>query len=118
MHAVSRTVTQQLTHSTTEQTLENGCVASAIQLCLTLCGPLNCSPSNSFVHGIFQARILEWLFPSPGDLLDPGIKPTSPVSPALQADSLPPSHKGSPKEWIDQVFSFFQLLSTEPLLSP
>ena len=30
-----------------------------------------------------------WLsFPSPGDLPNPGIEPTSPVSPALQADSL------------------------------
>ena len=33
-------------------------------------------------------------FPSPGDLLDPGIKPASPVSPALQAVSLPLSHQG------------------------
>ena len=32
-------------------------------------------------------------FPSPGDLPDPGIKPTSP---ALQADALPLSHLGSP----------------------
>ena len=41
-------------------------------------------PSFS-VHGILQAKILEWVAvpPSPGDLLDPGIKPTSPVSPAL-----------------------------------
>ena len=31
--------------------------------------------------------------PSPGDLLNPGIKPTSP---ALQADSLPLSHQGNP----------------------
>ena len=31
-------------------------------------------------------------FPSPGDLPDPGIKPASLVSPALQADSLPLSH--------------------------
>ena len=30
-------------------------------------------------------------FPSPGDLPDPGIKPTSP---ALEADSLPLSHQG------------------------
>ena len=37
---------------------------------------------------------LSW--PPPGDLLDPGIKPTSPVSPALQVDSLPLSHQGSP----------------------
>ena len=35
-------------------------------------------------------------FPSPGDLPDPGIKPTSPLSPALQADSLSPSHERSP----------------------
>ena len=27
-------------------------------------------------------------FPPPGDLADPGIEPASPVSPALQADSL------------------------------
>ena len=31
-----------------------------IQLCLTLCGPMNCSPSGSSVHGILQTRILEW----------------------------------------------------------
>ena len=30
--------------------------------------------------------------PSSGDLPDPGIKPVSPVAPALQADSLPLSH--------------------------
>ena len=36
-------------------------------------------------------------FSSPGDFLDPGIEPTSPASPALQADSLPLSHMGSPK---------------------
>ena len=29
------------------------------------------------------------LFPPPGDIPDPGIEPTSPVSPSLQADSLP-----------------------------
>ena len=34
--------------------------------------------------------------PSPGDLPNPGIKPESPVSPALQADSLPLCHLGSP----------------------
>ena len=31
-------------------------------------------------------------FPAPGDLLYPGIEPRSPVSPALQVDSLPLSH--------------------------
>ena len=27
------------------------------QLCLTLCDPMDCSPSGSSVHGIFQAKI-------------------------------------------------------------
>ena len=31
------------------------------QLCLTLCNPMIYSPPGSSVHGIFQARILEWL---------------------------------------------------------
>ena len=30
------------------------------QLCLTLCDPMDCSLPGSFVHGIFQARVLEW----------------------------------------------------------
>ena len=35
------------------------------QLCLTLCDPVDCSPPGSSVHGILQARILEWVaFPS------------------------------------------------------
>ena len=32
-----------------------------IQWCLTLCDPMDCSPPDSFVHGILQARILEWV---------------------------------------------------------
>ena len=41
------------------------------------CDPTNYSPPEAFVHGIFQARILEWvlLFPIPGDLPDPDIEP-------------------------------------------
>ena len=31
------------------------------QSCLTPCGPMDCSPSCSSVHGIFQASILEWV---------------------------------------------------------
>ena len=30
------------------------------QLCLTLCDPMDCSLPGSSVHGIFQARVLEW----------------------------------------------------------
>ena len=36
------------------------CVLVA-QTCLTLCNPLDCSPPGSSVHGILQARILEWV---------------------------------------------------------
>ena len=46
--------------------------------CPTLCDPMDCSPPGSSIHGISQARVLEWLpFPSPGDLPDPGIEPVS-----------------------------------------
>ena len=46
---------------------------------------MDCSPPVSSVHEIFQARVLEWVA-SPGDLLDPGIKPGFPE---LEADCLP-----------------------------
>ena len=66
-----------------------------------LCDPIDCSPPASSVHGVFQARILEWLpFPPPGDLPNPGIEPVSLVSPALAGcffTSLPP---GSPYTWV------------------
>ena len=49
------------------------------QLCLT-----GCSLSGSSVYVISQQEYWSGLpFPSPGDLPDPGIKPASPVSPAL-----------------------------------
>ena len=51
-------------------------------------------PMDYTVHGILQARILEWVaFPSPGDLPNPEIKPRSP---ALQVDSLPAEPQGKP----------------------
>ena len=31
------------------------------QLCMTLCNPMDCTLPVSFVHGILQARILEWV---------------------------------------------------------
>ena len=35
--------------------------AKLLQLYLTLCDPMGCSPPGSSVHGILQARILEWV---------------------------------------------------------
>ena len=37
------------------------CACSVTQSCLTLCNPMDCSPPGSPVHGILQARILEWV---------------------------------------------------------
>ena len=55
---------------------------------------LDCSLPGSSVHGILQARILEWVAcPPPADLSDPGIKPGSP---AFQADSLLSGPLGKP----------------------
>ena len=62
------------------------------------------------VHGILQARILEWVAvpfqprdqTQPGDLSNPGIEPRSPT---LQADSLPAEPPGKPvkpKEGIEK----------------
>ena len=35
--------------------------AKLLQLCPTLCHPMDCSPPGSSVHGISQSRILEWV---------------------------------------------------------
>ena len=39
---------------------ENSAAAKSLQSCLTLCDPIEGSPPGSSVHGIFQARVLEW----------------------------------------------------------
>ena len=71
--------------------------AQLIQSCLTLCDPMDCRLPGSSAHGIFQARILEWdaLSFSRGSSW-PRDWTTSPTSPALQVDSFPLSHWGSP----------------------
>ena len=39
-----------------------------VQLCATLCDPKDCNLPSFFVHGVLQARILEWVvIPSPGE---------------------------------------------------
>ena len=46
-------------HMTTGKTMKVKVLVA--QSCLTLCDPLDCSLPGSFVHGILQARILEWV---------------------------------------------------------
>ena len=64
------------------------------QLCPTLCDPMDYNLPGFSVHGIFQARILEWVavYFSRGSSW-PGIEPRSP---ALQADALPSESKRLP----------------------
>ena len=40
--------------------VQNVC-AKSLQSCLTLSDPMDCSLLGSFVHGILQARVLEWV---------------------------------------------------------
>ena len=64
------------------------CVCAKSLSRVQLWDPLDCSSPGSSVHGILQARILEWVAissPRGRDLPDPGIEPASLVSPALQA---------------------------------
>ena len=62
---------------------------------------MDLGPPGSSVHGILQARILQWVAcPPPGDLLNPGIEFPSP---ALQVDSLLLSHQGGPNKQVDKT---------------
>ena len=70
---------------------------SVAQLCLTLCDPMHGSP-----------------FPTPGDLLDPGIEPTTLVSPALAAGfftTAPGNHFQKTKSYHIYLSCYFYLLS-------
>ena len=63
------------------------------QLCPTLCNPMDYA-----VHGILQARILEWVaFPFSRESSQLGIEPRSPV---LWVDSLPAESQGKPI-WVE-----------------
>ena len=92
------------------------------QSCQTLCDPMDCSPPGSSVHGIFQARILEWVVISSSR----GISSTEGLNSHLlsllhlQVDSLPLHHIGSPSTPIHSTCftgeSGIAMLGTSPLL--
>ena len=66
------------------------------QLCLTLCDPMGCSLPGSSVHGILQARILEWVaIPYSRGSFQPRDQTQSS---ALQTDSLPSEPPGKPMD--------------------
>ena len=72
------------------------CVCVCVLSCVRLCNPMDHSLSGSFVHGISQTRILEWLpFYLPVNLPDPVIEPASLVSPALAGRFFTTDHMGT-----------------------
>ena len=67
--------------------MKNIVKVKVVQSCPTLCDPIDYT-----VHGVLQARILEWVaFPFSRGSSQPRVKPRSP---ALQADSLPAEPQG------------------------
>ena len=81
--------------------LAQGWSARVTQPCLTLC-----DPRDYTVHGILQARLLQWVaVPFSRDLSNPGIEPRSA---ALQADSLPTEPRGKPKNTGEGSLSLLQ----------
>ena len=72
-------------------------VLSCAQWCLTLCYPMDCTLAGFYVHGIFQARILDWvaISSSRGSSQPRDLNPHRLCLLLWQADSLPLSHQGS-----------------------
>ena len=76
---------------------------------------MDCSLPGSFVHGIFQARILEWLLCPPlGDLPDPGMETVSLTSPALAGGFFTTSTTREASYYM-QLVSYPNSLSPQPL---
>ena len=88
--------------------------AKCLQLCMTFCDSMwvtVCNSPHSSVHGIGFPRQKYWSglpFPPPGDLPNPGIKPTSLKSPAMTSrfftsrvtwEAYPTDHPASQRLW-------------------
>ena len=87
------------------------------QSCPTLCDPIACSPPGSSVHGILQARILEWVaMPSSS-----GAFPTQESNPHLlcilhcQVGSLPLAPPGKPHVYTEFCIQFHVFHSSPEL---
>ena len=99
--------------------------AKSLQSCLTLCNTMDCSLSGSSVHGILQARILEWVaIPSSRGSFQSTVEPVSFMSPALaggffkphphthtliHADGILPCQKNRPVFILSHVVQFIML---------
>ena len=85
--------------------------AKSLQACLTLCDPMDDSPSGSSILGIPQARVLEWVA-IPFSWVGKGLNPLSHVSCIGRQGSLPlatprkPYKSKAPKSLSQQLFSW------------
>ena len=100
------------THATcnTAQQLCYCCLVT--KSCLTLCNPRDCSPLGSSVHGILQARILEWIAISfsRGSSHPRDWTRVSCTGRHWQADSLPAEPPGKPRATRLQCEKFLNCL--------
>ena len=86
------------------------CVCSVAQSCVTFCDPIDCSPPGSSVHGISQARVLEWIAISYSKGLNPHLL-------HWQVDSLPLHHLGSPMYTLHLLKCYQEKSPSLPLTS-
>ena len=98
--------------------------AKSLQSCLTLCDPMDCSPPGSYVHGILQARILEWVA-MPSWFLTQGSNPNLLCLLHWQVGSLPLGHLGSPDPFLiwlnypdNSFIQFSELVPCPQLVRP
>ena len=93
----------------------------------TLCNPMNCNLQASLSMGFSRQEYWSGLpFPPPGDLPDPGIQPSSPVSPALAGrlfTTEPPgkpgfngTHAGFQFQYWSTLHAYKDLVNTQVLL--
>jgi len=83
------------------KTGEHACLpAESLQSCPILCDPMDRSPPGSSVHGILQARILEWVALTSSRGLNPSLLHLL----HWQAGSLPLVPPGKPLESIESIY--------------
>ena len=75
---------------------------------------MDCSPPDSSIHGILQARLLWWVaISSSKESSDPGIEPMTLTSPALAGGFFTTEPPGKPILTVNYFYSAFKKLSLE-----
>ena len=90
--------------------------AKSLQLCLTLCNPMDCSPPGSSVHGSLQARILEWVstLSSRGSSWPRDQTPIAYISLHRQVGSSPLAPPGKSNIYTGYTYNYEMITITTP----